>query len=604
MFPNGGAAHQILEKFCGDAVAGEAASRSTVAPTIEALDRLIAAAARCAERNQGQSLTPLLSTLLDAPPLLGDGSTMRTLLTTIEHMFVDLIEELATLSTPEVDAVIAEAELTRRASETRLAAAVAVVSARGSFRDDGYRSLRSYLKGTLNCSGAQANRIIRRADLINGHEAVGDAFLAGLLGVDQIDRLATACAHPRAGDQFVDFVPTLLAQAEQLEFNDFDKVIDHFIDHADPDGAFDTQQFHEDQRTASVRDDNGAVTVHASGGDPQAAAEMTQIFELAVQAEFDADCAARRTEHEDDALNYPLPRSADQRKFDALHQIFLSWATVPTDGTTPDPLVNILFDHISAGTAMFEHGLADSPNIFGLPEDTFAAAARDLSKRRCETTTGTSVHPDVALRALVAGRVRRAVVDADSVVIDLGRTQRLFIGKAREAAQLLVTTCTHRGCDIPATLCDVDHRQEWAAHAGPTDQANAMPLCGTHDRWKHANTIRSRRALSGRLFLIRPNGTTVLPVGAREPNWAEPPPTETHAESSPPAPSIHVHDPWAAFPAAVEFGDVTMTVRSGGPPHHWYFDGVQLIKKDLATEMLQRDDRAVHQNKPTSRTTP
>ena len=442
-------------------------------------------------------------------------------------MFVNLIEELTTLSATELDAVIAETELAQRATATRLAAAVAVVSARGSFRDGGHRSIRTYLKGTLNCSGAHANRIRRRADLINSHETIGDAFLTGRVGVDQIDRLATAATHPRASDQFADFVPILLEQAEQLEYNDFDKIINHFIDRADPDGAFDTQQFQHDQRTASVRDNNGAVGVHASGGSPQAAAEMTKIFELAVQGEFDTDCAARRAEHGDDALNHPLPRTGDQRKFDALHHIFMAWATVPVDGVTPVPLVNIVFDHISAGNALFEHGLVEDRNVFGLPDNVFTAAAADLSKHRCETSTGTSVHPDVALRALITGRLRRVVVDADSVVINLGRTQRLFTGKARQAAQLLVTSCTHRGCDIPATLCDVDHRNEWASDSGTTNQANAMPLCGPHDRWKHANHIRSRRATSGRLFLITPDGTTILPAGAREPEWAEPPPDGT-----------------------------------------------------------------------------
>jgi hypothetical protein len=489
-------------------------------------------------------------------------------------MFADLIEELTTLSSSELDAAIAEAELAKRVAETQLAAAVAVVSARGSFRDGGYRSIRTYLKGTLNCSGAQANKIRRRAELVNNHEAIGDALLSGQIGVDQIDRLATAASHPRAGDQFADFVPILLKQAEQLECNQFDKVIDHFIDRADPDGAFDTQKFHEDHRTASVRDDKGVVTVHASGGCPQAAAEMAKVFELAVQAEFESDCVARGAEHGDDALNHPLPRTIEQRKFDALHQIFMTWATAPADGTTPAPLVNILFDHVSAGHAMFAHGLVDSPNLFGLPDDVFQAAAADLSKHRCETTTGTSVHPDVALRAVITGRVRRAVVGADSVVIDLGRTQRLFTAKAREAAQMLVTTCTHRGCDIPATLCDVDHRKEWAGDDGPTDQANAMPLCGSHDRWKHANNIRSRRASSGRLFLIRPDGTAVLPVGAREPDWAEPPPTEPQAEQPS---SIDIL--WEQVGVTVGFDDPTSTIQPIPDARHRYcywFDGHDL----------------------------
>ena len=40
-------------------------------------------------------------------------------------------------------------------------------------------------------------------------------------------------------------------------------------------------------------------------------------------------------------------------------------------------------------------------------------------------------------------------------------------------------------------------------------------------------------------------------------------------------------DPWAAFPNAVDFDDVTMTVRSAVPANHWYFDGVGLIRKDV-----------------------
>jgi hypothetical protein len=181
---------------------------------------------------------------------------------------------------------------------------------------------------------------------------------------------------------------------------------------------------------------------------------MSAVFELAVEDEFDKDCAARRGEFGDDALSHPLPRTARQRKFDALHQ------------------------------------------------------------------------PDVALKAMIEGRIRRVVVDADSVVVDMGRTSRLFTGNSRSAARMLVTTCTHRGCDIPARFCDVDHRKEWTGDNGPTDQANAMPLCGPHDRWKHANQIRSRRAKNGRTYLIRPDGSTVKPAAERNSEWVEPPPFE------------------------------------------------------------------------------
>jgi hypothetical protein len=147
------------------------------------------------------------------------------------------------------------------------------------------------------------------------------------------------------------------------------------------------------------------------------------------------------------------------------------------------------------------------------------------------------------------------MIDADSVIADLGRAQRLFTAKGRKAAQLLVTTCTHRDCDIPSTLFDVDHRRD-GPRWGPTDQANAMPLCGSHDRWKYANKTRSRRANSGPLFLIRHDGTTVLPVGGCEPDWAESPSPEPHAEQPS---SIDIL--WEQVGVTVDFDDPTSTIR-------------------------------------------
>jgi hypothetical protein len=494
-------------------------------------DALAAILERAADRRSARS-PPLWSAVVFEGRIgPAQGIDSARIAAILEHMFDMLIEEYATLTASELDAAMAEAELMKREAEARLAAGAAIVSARGSFRDGGHRSMRSYLKATLNCSGTVANRIRRRAALVNEHPEIGEALLAGHVGVEQVDRLASAHAHPRAGGRFAEFASLLLGHAEHLEFNEFTTVVDSFVNQADPDGAFDDQRFHSEHRTATVRDDHGCIEVHATGGDALAAAEMARIFELAVEVEVERDFEARRAEFGDDALSHPLPRSGEQRRFDALHQIFTAWATVPADGVTPEPLVNIVFDHISAGEALFDHGLVESPNVFGLTDGGFAAAEADLAKRRCQTSTGTAVHPDVALRALISGRVRRVVTGSAGVVVDMGRTQRLFTGKSREAAQLMVTACSHRGCDIPATLCDVDHRAEWVRDGGPTDQANASPMCGAHDRWKHANRIRTRRAINGRVYLIGPDGTTVLPVGAREPAWAEPPPADLPTEN-------------------------------------------------------------------------
>ncbi|NND75243.1 MAG: hypothetical protein HKN44_09580, partial [Ilumatobacter sp.] len=59
---------------------------------------------------------------------------------------------------------------------------------------------------------------------------------------------------------------------------------------------------------------------------------------------------------------------------------------------------------------------------------------------------------------------------------------------------------------------------------GRTDQGNGYPACNTHDRWKHQQGLRGRRDVHGRLHLIRPDGSVIKPLNARDPVWADPDP--------------------------------------------------------------------------------
>ena len=61
------------------------------------------------------------------------------------------------------------------------------------------------------------------------------------------------------------------------------------------------------QRTASVRVDNGAISMHTFGGDPLITADMEKIFEIAVEAEAHQDFETRRYLHGNDALTHPMP---------------------------------------------------------------------------------------------------------------------------------------------------------------------------------------------------------------------------------------------------------------------------------------------------------
>ena len=376
----------------------------------------------------------------------------------------------------------------------------------------------------------------RLARLIDAVPAVGDALTSGSIGVAQALEIGRVLVNRRIGHLTTRIAPILLEQAEHLAFDDFRLCVDRFIMLADSDGSFDDIAANVEHRCALVTELGGALHVQASGGDPLTATAMTAIFERFVQRELRCDIEQRRAEHGDHADQHPLPRSAGQRSFDALQTIFELAAHAADGGIMPtgsfDTLVNVVCDQhtindITApapvspcrtGRCWTSTNSATSPSTRStrLADPTTADPAT-LLDRRCETTSGTPVHPRLVLQALLSGHVRRVVVDSTGVVTELGRRQRLFTGAARDAAKLLTRTCTHPGCTIRSTFAQVDHIDNWTEH-GATDQNNADIRCGPHNRFKHRQRWRTRRDTNGRTYSIRPDNTIVLPVGEHEPD--------------------------------------------------------------------------------------
>ena len=429
-------------------------------------------------------------------------------------MIESVIDECLELSPAELDDQVRALTLEIRKLQATLAGTLAVVGNRRDFEAEGHHSLHAYVRATVNCGRGEATRLVRRSRLVNEEPIIGDTWAAGHIGSDQADRLARASQHPRAGHAFRDVRDDLVADAEHLAYDDFQAVVARFETLADVDGALAEDRVNIEARSATVRAGSDGVFVAAQGGNALQAAEMQAVFEQAKQAEFVRDCDVRRQLHGDEAHAHALPRTAGQRSLDALHAIFMAYVTSPADGKRPEPIVNILFDARTAGETLHEHGFVDTPSVF-TGEDV------PLSQRRCETSRGQVVHPDLTLQAMLRGRVRRVVLDSKSVVIDMGRAQRLFTGNQREAARLTVATCSARGCSVPASLCDIDHLESWE-HLGQTNPDNGGPMCGPHNRDKHRRKLRARRTATGRVRLIRDDGSVIKPVGERDPVWAEP----------------------------------------------------------------------------------
>ncbi len=451
-------------------------------------------------------------------------------------MFDELLSQLMELSDDELDARIRATELERRRLDAEMAAAVTVADHRGLPAADDHRSINAYLRATINCSSGEASRLRNLARAVDHVDGLGEQWMAGRFGVSQAARLAALHGNRRVRDRLPEFAPLLIGHAERLPYAEFDVCVDRFVAQADADGAHDSRDDAIQHRDAHVSEVAGMVDVSAHGGDGISTAELIAIFERFTEAEFQADLRARRDEFGDDADQHPLPRTAGQRRFDALTTIFHTAAGATGVGSVADPLVNIVIDANSWSELLAATGLI--PSIAGASADDMRIADPELltellgapvplSERRCETTTGIQVHPHDVLRAALAGHVRRVVVDSAGVVIDLGRRKRLFTGAAREAATLLLRRCDHPGCDLTADWCDVDHAVEWA-DGGTTDQTNSGIECSRHNVTKSKRRWRTRRATDGRRYTIRPDGSIMLPVGVRPPTFPD-----DHADSDP-----------------------------------------------------------------------
>ncbi len=88
-----------------------------------------------------------------------------------------------------------------------------------------------------------------------------------------------------------------------------------------------------------------------------------------------------------------------------------------------------------------------------------------------------------------AGKARRlacthgiipAILNSDSVPLDLGRTQRFFTPAQRLALALRDGGCAFPGCDRPPSDCEAHHAKEPWHQGGRTDLADGVLLCPHH----------------------------------------------------------------------------------------------------------------------------
>ena len=385
-----------------------------------------------------------------------------------------------------------------RRLEVEIAEVLHVGEQRRVFADAGHRSMKGWARISTSWSGAETVVRLRVGRFFGAHPTVAEMMAAGEVGVAQIELLAAAFANPRCGVRLTAALPVLLEHAQRLSFEDFRELVRRWEMLADEDGAHRCHERSHANRRAAARTDGTGFRLEADGGTGQGA-EMLEIFGKYCDAEFATDWDQVVAEHGDAATPSLMVRTARQRAFDALHRIFVDAASRPAGSTEPAMVVNLVVD-----LHTYERLLADVMGGTG-PTSTRPDDPRWWRK---ETASGTLVADEVVIDAMIRGHVRRIVIDAAGVVVDVGRKQRVFTGAMRDAIVIMGGSCAFRGCDRPRHQCQVDHTVD-RQHGGPTATTNAGLLCGFHNRIKNRGYSLWRDP-NGYWHTYRPDGTEIV----------------------------------------------------------------------------------------------
>ena len=376
------------------------------------------------------------------------------------------------------------------------AAAVAVtdhLDGAQPFRHLGYFTAKAWMKHHLQLSGTEAFGRVQEARLRRAVRVWNNALAGGQVGVAQTRLMARIAANPRIDpDVLTRGVWQLMVDAMDCSYVEFERRALTWEMLADPEGAAEKLERNARRRAAHIHQLGDGSWRFNADLDDVGGPEFLEIFCWYVDREFDIDWKeATRRLGEGNVDATALRRTEVQRRADALLAMARAAAACPPDRARPLPTVNFLIDAATAEAA------ADGRPLD--PDDYRTVVAR--------TDRGRGVNPVAIIGVSLWSLIRRVVTDAGGVIIDLGRTRRLFSGHAREAVMLLEPTCIWPGCEQPHTWCHADHITSWTER-GPTNSDNGAPLCPRHNYLKEMGFVVSRDD-EARWHIVAPDSTII-----------------------------------------------------------------------------------------------
>ncbi len=399
---------------------------------------------------------------------------------------------------------IAEIETLRSTLDALELDVVAEIEATHAVKPIGWASTQDFLTAVTGGHKATGPAIVRLATAIQTplFAPVGEALADGWLSTPKAQVITRTIEHlPGDPDLRRRGVQVLLDEAKRLDATDLRKAAAHLVETIDPDGQARREEraLERAERAAHLTrevwmrfDGAGGFRFGGHGSAEDGLTLQTTLLALS------RPTPATGPTCDPDTCDLPGcghdgrdPRDHGARTFDALIDLCDTAAKVSllpdSHGTTPRVTLTMTLDDLTRSAT--GHGTSETG------EDLSAGTIRRLA---C----------DAELIPVVLGQ--------GSMVLDVGRQQRLVTPAIWRALVTRDQHCRFPNCTRPPVMTHAHHITHWA-DGGPTNLSNMILLCGHHHRLIHAAPWTIHTTSPNTFEFHPPPGTRRMTTTGRQP---------------------------------------------------------------------------------------
>ena len=229
---------------------------------------------------------------------------------------------------------IREIEALRRMADAATVDLLESIDRRGLHVADAHATAKSMVAHHARLSTSEAAAREKTMKVTATLPNIGRAYRAGEFGTEQIRLLGRVHANPRIRHKMPESEAWFEAQ-HSYRYESFEKLIRRWEQLEDEDGPTPKSQIqHENRNVRLTQDFDGSWNLAGQYGSIQGA-QLDEIFEKYVQAELTVDWEKARANLGDNATYDDLERTPQQRRADAMWQLFQDAASSPAGACHP-----------------------------------------------------------------------------------------------------------------------------------------------------------------------------------------------------------------------------------------------------------------------------